>query len=132
MIWNALNEDTLQQCRQAIANCAGRGLQPAPWFPMLVDLYEELDRAGQIQRVWVEQEICKGCVCAKQEAPKEGDTDLRPCDALTHCEHHFSAAHIDRNTGKVLFCPHKTTQAMLDERKKAMSKRKVSGHGRAV
>lgn len=122
MVWTALNEDTLQQCRQAIANCEERRLRPAPWFTMLVDLYEELERAGLIQKVKVKQDVCTGCVWAQEDS--EDEESVRPCEELTHCAQHFSQAHIDRQTGKVMFCPHKTTEAMRAAQLKLHKKRK--------
>ena len=121
MIWTALNEDTLQQCRQAIDNCEERGIRPAPWFTMLVDLYEELEQAGLIQKVKVKQDICAGCVWAQNDSGDE--EEVRPCGELTHCAQHFSLAHIDKGTGKVMFCPHKTTEAMREAQLKLHKRR---------
>lgn len=121
MIWTALDEDTLQQCRQIIENCSDRRIRPAPWFTMLVDLYEELERANMIQKVKVKQDICTGCVWAKEESEEDGE--VRPCAELSHCSQHFSQAHIDKNTGKVMFCPHKTTEAMRTAQLKMQKKR---------
>lgn len=127
MIWTALSEDTLQQCRQAIATCEERRIRPAPWFTMLVDLYEELERAGLILKVKVKQDICEGCVWALED--DEDSEEVRPCEELMHCAQHFSLAHIDRQTGKVMFCPHKTTEAMRAAQLK-LHKRRGPVHNR--
>ena len=109
LLWTELDEDTLRRCEQAEQNCAHRGIQPAPWFVLLRRMHQELARAGLLQQVVVQQEVCEGCV-----QYQEG------------CLHHYSGAHVDQQTGKVMFCPHKTTQAMREAQLK-LHKRKGKG-----
>lgn len=125
MIWTALDEDTLQRCRQVISNCEERRVRPMPWFTLIQEMYQELEQAGLIQKVKVKQEICKGCVWARED--DEDSEEIRPCEELGHCDQHFSLAHIDRSTGKVMFCPNKTTEAMREARLK-MHKRRGRAH----
>lgn len=101
MLWTALDEDTLQQCDHCIRNCDARSIRPMPWFTLVRRMYKELARNGLIERIDVKQEVCTGCVWATEDTKG--------------CLHHYTGAHVDQQSGKVLFCPGKTTQAMRDK-----------------
>lgn len=107
MLWTDLDEDTLGQCRHAIQNCEHYSASPAPWFPLLLRMHEELAQAGMLERVRVKQEICEGCVSYENGG----------------CKYHFANAHVDQSTGKVLFCPGKTTPEMRAKQLAAHKKR---------
>lgn len=105
MLWTAVDEDTLRQCKSAIKRCEERRVPPMPWFSLLIRMYRELDRAGLLRRSEVEQENCIGCVWAREGG----------------CEMHFEGARVEQ--GKVLFCPNKITKEMREHQLK-LHKRK--------
>lgn len=107
LLWTELDEDTLERCRDCIRNCEERRVPPMPWFTLVLRMYQELERVGLLQRVVVRQEVCEGCV-----QYQDG------------CLHHYTGTHMDQQSGKVLFCPHKTTQTMREAQLKLHKKRK--------
>lgn len=106
MLWTVRDEDTLQQCVQAEERCAARGLQPMPWFTLVQRMYQELEQEGLIQRVVIQQRVCENCV-----QNQDG------------CKNHYMGAHVDQQTGEVMFCPHKTTKTMRDAQMKLHKRR---------
>lgn len=50
MKWTAMDEQALEACRKCIETCRGYHILPQPYFPLAVRMYEELERAGMIER----------------------------------------------------------------------------------
>lgn len=107
MIWTQLDDDTLKQCEHCIEACGHYHCQPAPYFPLFLRMHEELVRAGMLERIEVRQEICENCISYESG----------------NCKHHFANAHVDRPTGKVIFCPGKTTPEMREKQLERHKKR---------
>lgn len=65
MKWTEQDELALEECRDCIRRCTReRFVQPAPWFPLAVRMYEALEEAGLIERVGDCGEgrtVCDGC-----------------------------------------------------------------------
>lgn len=108
MVWTPRDDDTIERCRAVIDNsrqyAAGAAM---PWFGLCLRMYRVLADNGMLQRIQVEQAICRGCVW----------------EADGGCIQHFEGAHMDGATGEVRFCPRKTTQAMREQQLKLHKRR---------
>lgn len=92
MTWTAEDEAVIRNVRKGIKNCANYHIRPAPWFPMLLRLYEAAQEAGLL------------------EAERDGEDPCQTCGNRigTSCRRAYAGATLDESRRRVLACKHKT------------------------
>ena len=62
MVLNRTDELAVAACRQCVDRCHDRRINPAPYFPLLLRMYEELKAHGLIQMAGeLPADVCDGC-----------------------------------------------------------------------
>lgn len=91
MIWTAGDEGVIRRTREQMSHCARYHVEPAPWFPLLLRLYEAAQEAGLL------------------ETERDGEDPCQTCRNRigTSCRRAYAGATLDESRRRVLACKHK-------------------------
>lgn len=64
MEWTGKDEQALEACRECLRTCRRYHVPAAPYFPLMIRMYEALEEAGMVERTGERPDtgdICAGC-----------------------------------------------------------------------
>ena len=61
MIWTKEDGKAVRDVRRCLDQCRERHVVPAPWFPLVLRMYEALEGAGMLERQDMQKDVCHGC-----------------------------------------------------------------------
>lgn len=112
MRWTKRDEETVNACRACIEHCRHYHGTPAPWFPLLIKMHEELERAGLLEAGTLETDYCADCVFQVGGG----------------CRKAYAEAALDESRQRVVNCRKKTTETQKAALERAAEKMTRPAH----